>query len=56
MCIIGSSTQYSIITYMGKDSEKEWIYVHVKLNHFAVHLKLIHHCKLTILQYKVKIK
>ena len=23
----GNSTQYSIITYMGKESEKEWIYV-----------------------------
>ena len=25
----GNSTQYSVITYMGKESEKEWIYVHV---------------------------
>ena len=24
---IGNSTQYSIITYTGKESEKEWIYV-----------------------------
>ena len=23
----GKSTQYSVITYMGKESEKEWIYV-----------------------------
>ena len=23
------STQYSVITYMGKESEKEWIYVYV---------------------------
>ena len=23
----GSSTQYSVMTYMGKESEKEWIYV-----------------------------
>lgn len=23
----GSSTQYSVITYMGKELEKEWIYV-----------------------------
>ena len=22
------ATQYSVITYMGKESEKEWIYVH----------------------------
>ena len=25
----GNSTPYSLITYMGKESEKEWIYVHV---------------------------
>ena len=25
----GNSTQYSVITYMGKESEKEWIDVHV---------------------------
>ena len=32
----GNSTQYSVITYIGKESEKEWIYVYVQLNHFAV--------------------
>ena len=36
--------------------EKEWIYVYVYLNHFAVYLKLTQHCKSTILQYKLKIK
>ena len=25
----GNSTQYSVITYIGKEFEKEWIYVHV---------------------------
>ena len=25
----GNSTQYSVKTYMGKESEKEWIYVYV---------------------------
>ena len=50
------STQYSVITYMGKESEKEWIYVYVQLNHFAAHLKLTQHCKSTIFQYKIKIK
>ena len=25
----GNSTQYSVITYMGKETEKEWIYVYV---------------------------
>ena len=37
---------------MGKESGKEWIYVHVLLNHFAVHLKLTQHCKSTILHLK----
>ena len=41
---------------MGKESKEEWIYVYVKLIHFAVHLKLTQHCKSTILQYKIKIK
>ena len=27
MYSIGKLTQYSVITYMGKESEKEWIYV-----------------------------
>ena len=44
------------MTYMGKESEKEWIYVYVQLNHFAIHVKLTQHCKSTILQYKIKIK
>ena len=34
----GSSAQYSVI--MGKWLEKEWIYVYVQRNHFAIHLKL----------------
>ena len=25
----GKFTQYCVITYMGKESEKEWVYVHV---------------------------
>ena len=25
----GNATQYSVITYMGKESGKEWIYVYV---------------------------
>ena len=36
----GNSTQYSVMTCMGKESEKEQIYVYVKLNYFAIHLKL----------------
>ena len=41
---------------MGKESEKEWIYVYVKLNHFAVHLKLAQRCKSTIPPNKIQIK
>ena len=46
-------TQYLIITYNGKESEKEdiYIYIYVLLNHFAVYLKLAQHCKLTIFQF-----
>ena len=40
------------MTYMGIESKKEWIYVYVQLNHFAVHLKLTQHCKSTIFQLK----
>ena len=25
----GSSIQYSVMTYMGKESKKEWIYVYI---------------------------
>ena len=40
----GNSTLYSVIISVGKKSKKEYL----KLT--------IHHCKSTILQYKVKIK
>ena len=46
----GNSTQYSVITYMRKESEKEWIYVYVLLNHFAVYLKITQYCESIILQ------
>ena len=36
----GKFTQYYVITYAGKESEKEWIYVYVQLIDFAVCLKL----------------
>lgn len=29
------STQYSVVAYMGKESDKERIYVYVQLIHFA---------------------
>ena len=38
---------------MGKQSEKEWIYV--QLNHFALYLKLTQHYKPPVLQYKIKL-
>ena len=62
-----NSTQYYVINYMGKESEKEWrerdiyIYTHTHTHicithHFAVQLKLAQQCKSAILQYKIKIK
>ena len=39
---------------MTKDSLKEWIYVYISLNHFAVHLQLTQHCKSTVLQENFK--
>ena len=39
---------------MGKQSEKEWVYIYIKLNHCAAHLKRTH-CKSTLSPYKVKI-
>ena len=27
-CSTGNSTQYSVMTYTGKESRKEWIYVY----------------------------
>lgn len=46
----GNTTQYSLIIYMEKESEKEWICVYVQLNHFVVQQKLTHHCKSTTLR------
>ena len=45
-----NSTQYSIITYTGKKSKKQWINVYIQLIHFAVQQKVIQHCKSTICQ------
>ena len=36
LCSTENSTQYSVTTYMGKESEEEWICVCVKLNHLVV--------------------
>ena len=43
----GNSTQYCVISYMRKESEREQIYVYAELNLFAVPLKLIQYGKLT---------
>ena len=40
---IGNSTQYPVMTYMGKESKKECIYVYVYLIHFAVQQKATQH-------------
>ena len=39
----GKSTQYSLMVYVGKESEKE-------TDSLSTHLKLTQHCKSTILQ------
>ena len=41
---------------MGKESEKDWVYVYEYPNYFAIHLKLTPQCKSNIPQYKIKIK
>ena len=51
----GNYTQYLIITYNGRECKKKRC-IYRYLNHFAIHLKLIQHCKSTIFQYKLKKK
>ena len=46
------STQYSVVTYMGKESEKEWIHVHASLIHVAVYLQLTQHYKSIVFQWR----
>ena len=46
----GNYIQFLVITYMGKESETE--YINILLNHFAVYLKLTPHCKSARLQSK----
>ena len=48
----GDCIQYLIITYSGKESEKE--YTCLYLNHSVVHLRLTELCISTILQHKKK--
>ena len=51
----GKSTQYCVVTYMGKESEKEWIYVCVQLIYFALYLKLTHFLS-QLYSYKIYFK
>ena len=39
----GNYIQYLVITYNGKESENDYIYIHIYVNHFAVHMKLTQH-------------
>ena len=50
----GDSTQYSIITYKGKEPKKTdlLMYIYVSHNRFAV----AKHCKSIVLQYEIKVK
>ena len=47
-----NSTQYSVITYMGKESEKEWLHAYVQMNHFGDLINL--HEKVCLLECIVK--
>ena len=46
----GNSTRESVVTQMGRKSEKEGMYVHLWLIHFATEQKLTQHCKATMLR------
>ena len=35
-----STGNSAFLTYMAKESEKEYTYLYMQLNHFAAHLKL----------------
>ena len=45
-----NSTQYSVIIYVRKESEKEWLCVYVWLGHPVLQQKLSQPCKSSILQ------
>ena len=53
----GNSTQYSVITICEKKFLKEClcVYIYIYMIHFAVHMKLTQHCKLTIFQFFLKL-
>ena len=39
LCSTENCTQYSVIIYVGKESERQWICVYVSLNHLVVRQK-----------------
>ena len=49
----GNSAQCYAAAGMNGEFGGKWIHVYVWLSPFAVHLKLLQHCKSTILQYKI---
>ena len=52
MCRPRDSPQHSVITCVGKESEREWTYVYVKLNLCAAHIRVTQRWKSTIYSYK----
>ena len=53
----GNYTQYLVIPIMEKNIKYMRVCVYVyKSNHFAIHLKLAQHCKLTIYKLKMWLK
>ena len=56
LCSSRKSTQYWGATYMGKESEEEWIFVHVQLIYFAVCLKLTQLWEVSYIRIKFNIK
>ena len=42
--------QHPMINYNGKEHKKEYMYIYIFMNHFAVQQKLTH-CQSTILQF-----
>ena len=49
----GNSAQCHVAAWMGGEFAGEWMHSRVP---FAIHLKLSQHCKLAILQYKIKVQ
>ena len=44
-CIAQGTLLSTLMAFMGKESKKGWIYVHIQLIHFAIQQKLTQHCK-----------